>query len=59
MFAPLHKLRTPLMVAVAPPTVTLTGVEVAEQLGPLLTVTVYVPAVLTLMLCEVAPLLHK
>ena len=40
VLAPLHKLRIPLMLAVAPPTVTFTGVEVAEQFGPLLTVTV-------------------
>lgn len=58
VLAPLHKLKTPLMEAVAPPTVTLTGEDVAEQFGPLLTVTVYVPAELTVILCDVAPLLH-
>jgi hypothetical protein len=36
-------------------TVTVVGADVAEQLFPLVTVTVYVPPAITLMLCVVCP----
>ena len=46
---PLHKAEGPDIIAFALPTVTVTGVETAEQFVPLVTVTVNVPFVLTVM----------
>ena len=40
-------------------TVTTVAADVAEQLAALVTVTVYDPAVLTVIACVVAPLLHN
>ena len=57
--APLQIAVGPVILATALPAVTTKGVDVALQPGPLLTVTVNVPATLTVILCVVAPVLHK